>query len=71
MMRRWWRRFPLQGKVFGSTGNRYVISDYSQSEKFQSLNQTSPLRLVLVHSLIHGLITMMLVLSTVGIWRLG
>lgn len=71
MMRRWWRRFPLQGKVFGFTHNRYVISDYTQSEKFHSPNEASPLRLVLVHSLIHGLITTLLVLSAVGLWRLG
>jgi hypothetical protein len=66
MTRLWWRRLSLQPKIFGFTPNRYVISDM-QPEKLHSLNEASPPRVFLVHGLIHGLITMLLVVFAVGI----
>jgi hypothetical protein len=67
MTRGWWRRLLLQGKVFGFAHNRYVINDSSQPEEFHSLNDVPHLRMFLVHALI----TTLLVVSAVGIWRLG
>jgi hypothetical protein len=71
LTRRWWRRLFPQRKVFGYAHNRYVISDYSQPRVFHSVNEVPPLRLVLVQGLIHSVITLLLIVSAVGIWRLG